>query len=188
MSDDGRELLSLLLGRLARMHNLIEGILEYSRLGRVREELREVDLDTEVREVIDLLAVPAHIEVVIDRPLPRIRFERTRAAQLFQNLISNAVKFMDKPDGKVNIGHTDTDAEWVFYVADNGPGIEEKYHDKIFLIFQTLTARDEFESTGIGLTLVKRIVDKKPWQDWLESQPGQGTTFFFAVPKDRDRN
>jgi signal transduction histidine kinase len=183
MSEDGKEMISLLLNRLDRMHNLIDGILQYSRIGRIREQETEVDLETLVRDIIDLLAPPDHISVSIETPLPVIRFEPTRARQVFQNLISNAIKFIDKPEGAIKLFCEPTDNQWQFSVSDNGPGIEEKYHQKIFQIFQTLAARDEFESTGIGLTMVKKIVEMNGGRIWLESEPGEGTTFFFTVPK-----
>jgi signal transduction histidine kinase len=183
LNEDGREMLELLLGRLDRMHNLVEGILRYSRIGRVKERMADVDLDRVVAEVIDLLAPPENIEMIVENSLPTIRFEPTRAAQLFQNLISNGIKFMDKPHGEIRIACRDIGSAWKFSVSDNGPGIGAKYHEKIFQVFQTLTARDEFESTGVGLAVVKKIVDMGRGEVWLESEEGAGTTFFFTLPK-----
>ena len=185
LNEDGQEMLGLLLGRLDRMHNLVEGILQYSRIGRVKESVTEVDLSQLVAEVIDLLAPPDNVNVIVETSLPTIRFEPTRAAQLIQNLISNGIKFMDKPQGEIRIACEDAGTDWRFSVADNGPGISAKYHEKIFQIFQTLTARDEFESTGIGLAVVKKIVDMGRGEIWLESEEGGGTTFFFTLPKTR---
>jgi signal transduction histidine kinase len=108
----------------------------------------------------------------------KIKFE-----QVFQNLLSNAIKFMDKSRGEVRIGYLDEGDRWKFSVADNGPGIAEKYHEKIFQIFQTLQPRDEFESTGIGLTVVKKIIESYGGKIWVESRIGQGSTFFFTIPK-----
>ncbi len=97
--------------------------------------------------------------------------------------MNNAIKFMDKPRGEVRIGYLDEGDRWKFSVADNGPGIAEKYHERIFQIFQTLRPRNEFESTGIGLTVVKKIIESYGGMFWMESRIGQGSTFFFTLLK-----
>ena len=102
---------------------------------------------------------------------------------MFQNLLSNAVKYMDKPKGLITIGCVQENGFWKFSVADNGPGIEEKHFEKIFQIFQTLSPRDEVESTGVGLSVVKKIVELYGGKIWVESKPGEGSTFFFTLPK-----
>ena len=181
--DDGREQIGLLLGRVRRMHNLIDGILQYSRVGRVRENRVDVDLGVSVPEVIDLLAPPAHIKVVVETPLPTVTAEKTRIEQVFQNLLSNAVKYMDKPQGLIRVGCLDDGDHWRFYVADNGPGIEEKDFERIFLIFQTGKPRDQVDSTGVGLAVVKKAVELYGGRIWVESRIGEGSTFFFTYPK-----
>lgn len=181
--DDGKEQMKLLSSRVSRMHNLIEGVLQYSRVGRVNEEQVHVDLNELVPEVIDMVCPPENITVTIENQLPVITCEQTRIMQVFQNLISNAIKYIDKPEGWVKIGCHEKDGQWVFSVADNGPGIEDKYFDKIFQIFQTLSSRDEFESTGVGLTVTKKIVELYGGRIWVESNLGQGSTFFFSFPK-----
>jgi PAS domain S-box-containing protein len=179
----GQQWLSLLIGRTRRMHNLIEGILQYSRIGRVKEKERDVDLNHLVEEVIALLAPPQHIQVSVVGELPKVVGEPARLAQVFQNLLSNAIKFMDKPQGKIEVGCVDEGTYHRFSVADNGPGMAAQYHDKIFQIFQTLAPRDEMENTGIGLALVKKIVEAWGGRVWLESAEGQGSTFYFTLPK-----
>ena len=181
--EDGKELLHLLTGRVRRMNELINGILQYSRIGRVEEEKSEVDLNHLVCEVIDMVSPPLNIQIEIQNELPTVMGEMTRLEQVFQNLISNAVKYNDKPEGKIKIGCASESRDWLFRVADNGPGIEKKYHDKIFQIFQTLAPRDECESTGIGLTVVKKIVETFGGEIWLESDVGAGSTFYFTLPK-----
>jgi signal transduction histidine kinase len=181
--EEGREQLDLLLGRVKRMHALIDGILQYSRVGRVREQPVEVDLSRTVPEIVDLLAPPEHIKVVIENELPTITGEKTRIEQLFQNLLSNAIKYMDKPAGLVRVGCVDDGEMWKFYVADNGPGIEEKDFERIFLVFQTGKPRDQVDSTGIGLTVVKKVVQLYGGRVWVESEVGKGSTFFFTFPK-----
>lgn len=169
--------------RVKRMHNLIEGILRYAHIGRTAGEKELINLEELVAEIVESLAPPPHVKVQTETPLPEIFAERAPLQQLFQNLISNAIKYIDKPEGLVKLGATQTEAHWQFYVADNGPGIEEEYYQRIFQLFQTLQARDEFESTGIGLTIVKKIVENFGGKVWLTSQMGQGTTFYFTLLK-----
>lgn len=109
--------------------------------------------------------------------------EQIHLVQVFNNLLSNAIKFLDKPEGLIRIGYVDEGDKWRFDIADNGPGIEEKHHAKVFQMFQTLSPRDEFESTGVGLALVKKIVENWGGSVWVESTVGQGSTFFFTLPK-----
>ena len=176
-------MIDLLINRVKRMDNLIEGILEYSRIGRIVGEDKEIDLDSLVREVIDSLAPPEHIRILIERKLPVIVGDKIWITQMFQNLVENAIKFMDKPEGKITINCADEGSCWKFSVADNGPGIDKKYYKKIFQIFQTLEPRDVRENTGIGLALVKKIVELHGGNIWIESTPGQGSTFYFTLPK-----
>jgi len=182
-NDEGKEHMRLLIQRVHRMSGLIDGILQYSRVGRVKEAASAVDLNRLLRDVIDLLAPPPGIVVTVDNNLPMIVVEPTRIGQVFNNLISNALKYMDKPQGTVHIGCVADDKEWRFSVADNGPGIEARHFEKIFQLFQTLAPRDRVESTGVGLALVKKIVEMYRGRIWVESVPGAGTTFWFALPK-----
>lgn len=181
--DEAKENLDLLQNRVARMHNLIEGVLQYSRVGRIKEDMVEIDLNTLLPEVIDAIVPPEHIAIRIDGPLPIVECEPTRITQIFQNLLTNAIKYMDKPAGQVVVACTENETDWTFSVSDNGPGIEEKHFDRIFKIFQTLAPRDEFESTGVGLTLVKKIVEYYGGRIWVVSEVGRGSTFFFTLPK-----
>lgn len=179
---EGREQMDLLLKRVDRMHNLIDGILQYSRVGRIKERKANINLNKLVAGVIDMIAPPENITITIENDLPIIEFEQTRISQVFQNLLSNAIKYMDKPQGQIRIGCIEEDEFWKFSIADNGPGIEQKYFDRIFQIFQTLSSRDEFESTGIGLTLVKKIVELYGGKVWVESKRGEGSKFLFTLP------
>lgn len=185
--EDGRELMDLLIGRVKRMHLLIEGILQYSRLGHIKEEGVEINLNEIVREVIDTLAPPEHIEIRVENKLPTILCEETRIKQVFQNILSNAVKYIDKPKGEIKIGCVEDDSYWMFSITDNGHGIDEKYFKKIFHIFQALSPCDETESTGIGLALVKKIIEMYGGKIWVESKVGLGSTFFFTLPKHEDK-
>jgi PAS domain S-box-containing protein len=181
--DEGREHMRLLISRAHRMGSLIDGILQYSRLGREGGTLRMVDVNAAVAEVVDLLAPPPSIVVTVAPGLPRVWTEPTRIRQVFHNLVSNAIKYMDKPEGTVVVACSDDDGYWRFAVADNGPGIEARHFERIFQLFQTLAPRDRVESTGVGLALVRKTVELLGGRVWVESEPGKGSTFYFTLPK-----
>ena len=134
-----------------------------------------------VKELKQILFFPEHISLIIKSKLPVIKGDQTKLQQLFQNLISNAVKFIDKDRGLIEIDVIDKKSFYEFSVKDNGIGIEPKYHEKIFKIFHSLNRSKE--STGIGLSIVKKIVDLHDGNIWLKSKPGLGTTFFFSLKK-----
>jgi signal transduction histidine kinase len=144
-----------------------------------------VDLDKFIPEVIDILVPPKNIAITIENKMPIIECEETHVIQLFQNLLSNAIKYMDKPQGQIKVGCVEQDDFWQFSVADNGPGIEEKYFEKIFKMFQVLSVSEEVRGTGVGLTIVKKIVELQGGKIWVESKLGKGSTFFFTLPKQR---
>lgn len=179
----GRQQMQLLKGRVKRLSELINGILHYAEIGRVAGRPETVELGPLVAETIALLHPPAQIRVEVEGPLPTVFGERLRLRQIFHHLLDNAVKYMNKPQGRIAVACTDEGAVWRFAVADNGPGIEEKYFGKIFQIFQTLAPRDERESIGIGLPIAKKIVELFGGSIWVESTPGAGATFFFTLPK-----
>jgi len=179
---EGKIQLDLLVNRVNRLQSLIDGILEYSRVGRIRDEKETLDPTVIIREIIDSLSPLSHISVIIGTPLPAVHYEKTRIRQVFSNLIGNAIRYMDKPQGEIHIGCIRDGDYWKFFVKDNGPGIDEKYYDRVFQIFQTLHARDEVESTGVGLTIVKKIVETYGGKVWIESEPGKGSTFYFTIP------
>jgi signal transduction histidine kinase len=164
------------------MEGLIQGILQYSRIGRVKEKERQVDFEVLLQDVIDSVSPPDSIQITVEPGMPVMMFEYKHAETMFHHLLDNAVKFMDKPEGQVRVRAEDGGDHWKFSVADNGPGIDPANYEKIFQIFQTLAARDERESTGIGLTLVKKIVDTSGGKIWVESEIGAGTTFFLTLP------
>ena len=181
--DDGREQLDLLQDRVRRMDQLIEGVLHYSRIGRIREQLVPVNLNKLITEVIDLLAPASHLNIQVTSRLSVVVCEKVRIGQVFQNLISNAIKFIDKPQGEIKITSTEEEDFYRFGVHDNGPGIAEKDFSRIFQIFQTLHAGDSYGSTGIGLTLVKKIVELHGGTVFVTSHVGQGSLFEFTLPK-----
>lgn len=181
--EKAREMAALLIGRVKRMDHLIEGILEYSRIGRINGQDERIDTDRLVRAIIEILAPPETIRIRIKQALPEVYGDKIRMTQIFQNLLDNAIKFMDKPQGEITIRCADDGSHWIFMVSDNGPGIDQRYQERIFQIFQTLHPRDEFESTGVGLALAKKIVELYGGQIWVESTPGKGSTFCFTLPK-----
>jgi signal transduction histidine kinase len=185
--EQGREYLTLLVKRATRMHNLIDGVLQYSRIGRTEEKAVPVDLGKLVPEIVESLGAPENISIEIEPDLPTVRVDGTRIAQVFQNLLSNAIKYMDKPQGHITVACVEEDDSWTFSVSDNGPGIERKYVDHVFKLFQTLASRDDCESTGVGLTVTKKIVELYGGRIWVESEVGRGSTFLFTLPKHNER-
>ena len=183
LDDQGREYLTLMKNRASRMDALIDGILEYSRVGRINETHVAVDLNVLVAETVQMLAPPPEVTVTVEGTLPTVVGERTRLQQLFQNLLSNAIKHRDKPEGRIRVAAADAGTFWQLSIADNGPGIEPRHHERVFQLFQVLTPRDQKESTGVGLALVKKIVELYGGRVWIESQPGEGSTFLFTLPK-----
>ena len=185
LGDQANEQINLLLDRVERMYNLIEGALQYSRLGQTKGKQIQVNLNNFVPEIINMVVPPENITVTIENELPVIEFEETQIMQVFQNLLSNAIKYMDKPKGWIKVGCVEQDGFWKFSVSDNGPGIEEKHFEKIFKIFQALPTSPMFEGTGVGLTITKKIVELYNGKIWVESKVGKGSTFFFTLPKQK---
>ncbi|WP_370397973.1 PAS domain S-box protein [Tenacibaculum dicentrarchi] len=166
---------------LQTMENLISNILEYSSAGTEITEKKQVDLNLIIDTLRNLLFIPSHIMIKVPRKLPVVNGDVTKFQQLFQNLISNAVKFNDKEKGLIEIEFIEQTSFYQFSVKDNGIGIDKKYHDKIFKIFQSLNKRED--STGIGLSIVKKIIQLYEGTIWLESESDVGTTFYFTIKK-----
>lgn len=181
LDDAGRQQLSLLVARAKRMSDLIDGILHYSRLGRVTDDSGAVSTGDVVRDIVDALILPDGAVVRVEGDLPVVTGARTALLQVFQNLIGNALKFNTSPAPEVVISARRDGELWAFSVRDNGPGIDPRHHKKIFEIFQTLAARDKVEGTGIGLAIVKKIVEAHGGTVTVDSAPGRGTTFTFTV-------
>ncbi|MCJ8165232.1 CHASE3 domain-containing protein [Pontibacter sp. E15-1] len=181
-----QEYLMMMRIRVHRMENLINGILALARIGRTNQIAEEVDTNILLSEVVDMLAPPAGFKIEVMDSLPTLHTIRIQLQQVFSNLISNALKYHDKKAGLIKISHYETDDFHVFSVSDDGPGIDPQYHDRIFVIFQTLQERDAVESTGVGLTIVKKIVEWQGGTIWLTSQPGEGAAFTFTWPKNAE--
>jgi signal transduction histidine kinase len=184
-----REHLSLLRGRVHRMEALIDGILHYSRAGRVQSTPESVDVGALVHESIELLAPAPQVAIDVAPNMPTLVTDRVPLQQVFLNLIGNAIKHSRRGDPQVTVGVSRTDGgEPDFSVTDNGPGIAPEYHERIFGIFQTLEARDKVEGTGIGLSVVKKIVEARGGRVAVESAPGRGATFRFTWPEPTEEN
>ena len=181
---EGKKQMDILKGRVKRMYNLIESVFRYSKYGSFNEERVEVNLNVLVSDLIDKVASPEFIDAKIENKLPTIFCEKNSISQIFQNLLSNAVNSIKIPKGEIRIGCMEEGDNWKFYVADNGTGIEEKYFMTIFKIFQTISSKEDPESVGIGLPLVKKIVERNRGKIWLESKVGRGSIFYFLLPKE----
>ncbi len=175
--------LILIRSRVQRMTSFIDGLLEYSRAGRVNSQKTIVDVHKLLYEIIDSLAPRPNFVVKINGKMPIIETKALPLQQVFSNLISNAIKHHHRQDGLITISVLETPENYQFSVADDGVGIAPEHQEKIFVIFQTLTTRDKTENTGIGLSIVKKIIDNQGEKIWLESQPNQGTTFHFTWAK-----
>jgi PAS domain S-box-containing protein len=174
---------NMLRGRIQRMEMLINGILQYSRAGRMKTETVAISTEDFLKDIISNLAPPVNFNIEIQSEMPVIEAEKVVMDQVFSNLISNAIKYNDNLNPFIQIGYIDQGSVHCFFVQDNGPGIEEQFHEKIFAIFQTLQARDAMESTGVGLSIVKKIVEEKGGNVWIESELGKGSKFIFTLPK-----
>jgi len=199
LDQEGEKSLEILVGRAKRMSNFIDGLVVYSKLGRATGKNQDVNLNHVLKELIADLHKPAppgsfltetnllgpekNIEVTIENELPIVMGEEIHMIQVFRNLLDNAIKYMDKSKGQVKIGCVEEAGFWKFSVADNGPGIDQKYFEKIFKMFQILSNRDDRESTGIGLAVVKKIIEMYGGRVWVQSRVGSGSTFFFTLPK-----
>jgi light-regulated signal transduction histidine kinase (bacteriophytochrome) len=183
LDHEGQEMLQLISGRVRRMTDLIDGVLEYSRVGQLREAKTEIDLTKLITDMIETLSPPQGIQIVMDTKLPTLLAEKTRIQQVFQNLMSNAIKYMGQEQGEIHIGHSQHQGFWQFFVRDTGVGIEARDWEKVFQIFQTLTPRDQADSTGVGLAIVKKIVEMYGGHIWVTSEVGKGSTFYFTLPR-----
>ncbi len=183
LTQDVNENLEMLKARAGRMEALLNALLEYSRAGRAHERPSRVDVNRVLSEVVELLGAPSSIRISWARLPTDIFGARAPLEQVFVNLVSNAIKHRDRDDLQIEVGARDLGAFYEFHVKDNGPGIDAAHHEKVFEVFQTLRPRDEFESTGMGLALVKRVVETHGGRVWVESSLGQGACFYFTWSK-----
>lgn len=182
LPEENQHHLELLRQRVGRMEKLIDGLLAYSRIGRTEVEKETIDVTALLCEIIDSLAPPPTFTISIQSQMPTLITKRLLLSQVFSNLISNAIKHCNLIDGRIEIKAIQKGEYYEFSVSDNGIGIAPENHDRIFGIFQTLKGRDTQESTGIGLSIVKKIIETEGGEITLESQLGQGATFRFTWP------
>jgi signal transduction histidine kinase/sensor domain CHASE-containing protein len=183
LTDTTREQLGLLRDRVWRMNALIEGLLEYSRIGRTAHSMASVDTGELLAEVIDSLSPPDGFIVDVAADMPTLYTDRLHLYQVFSNLIGNSIKHGKGEQGHVGVTVHDQGEYYEFTVTDDGPGIAPEYHDKVFMVFQTLAVNDYGSNTGIGLALVKKIVQEHGGSITLESEEGNGATFRFSWPR-----
>jgi PAS domain S-box-containing protein len=173
----------LLMGRVQRMENLINGVLDYSRIGKIKIKKESVDIRKMLDQIAETLLPKKGFEIAIKGDFPEITVAQILLNQVFSNLISNAIKYNNKPLGKVECYYESIPGFHQFSVKDNGPGISEKYHKKVFEFFQTIETRDRSESTGIGLSIVQKIIEEKGGSIKIESKENEGANFIFTLPK-----
>jgi two-component system, chemotaxis family, sensor kinase Cph1 len=167
-----------------RMEMLINDLLEYSRVETKGGSFKPMNSSVALEKAIFNLRSALEgsgAEITYDL-LPTVVADETQTTRLFQNLIGNAIKFRGKEKLRIHISAEQKDREWIFSVRDNGIGIDPKFFDRIFVIFQRLHTRQEYEGTGVGLAISKRIVERHGGRIWVESRPGEGATFYFTLP------
>ncbi|MCA1992168.1 MAG: PAS domain-containing protein, partial [Coleofasciculus sp. S288] len=183
LNEENRQQMQLMRGRVHRLEALIEGLLQYSRAGRFNVKPESVDVAVLLRQIIDKLKRPDPFTIDIAPGMPTLVTDRLRLEQIFNHLLDNAIKHHPRSNGTVRISVRELSDAYEFAVADDGAGIAPQFQERIFLMFQTLQARDTLESTGVGLAIAKKIVESQGGIIRLESQEGQGATFYFTWPK-----
>ncbi len=186
LDEPGQEHAHLIIERTKKMHQLIDGILEYSQVGRDRLKIIPLNSADIAQQVVGSFDIPEGIDIQIIPPLPEVLYHKTHLIQLFQNLISNAITHMGEPGNKILISCADAGNYWEFCIKDNGIGIAENYQERIFKVFQTLNSSYEDKSTGIGLSIVKKIAETHGGEIRVESSEGEGSSFFFTIIKHRN--
>jgi len=186
LDEQGKRYTRVLRESALRMKDLIDDLLELSRVARIRHEHTTVEVESlleDVRRDLEFALQEKKGDLRIQPDLPAISCDKLRIKEVFKNLISNAVKFSDKPQPVVEVTCRQDDGFYIFSVRDNGIGIKEQYHHQIFQIFQRLNRREDYEGTGAGLTICKKVVEAHGGKIWVESKVGEGSTFSFTIPK-----
>jgi light-regulated signal transduction histidine kinase (bacteriophytochrome) len=197
MEDFGDQISEAAQRRLARMtylcqrmERLVDDLLYFSRLGRQDLAVKPTDLNAIIHDIETMMETTmqeAGARILIPERLPVIICDQPRVAELFRNLITNAVKYNDKPEKHVIVGHARQAEGDVFFVRDNGIGIMPRYHQEVFRIFRRLNDEDDaVKGTGVGLTFVKKIVERHGGRIWIDSEPGRGSTFYFTLSADKE--
>ena len=182
IGSDAQELLNMLIYRVEKLNAIIDNLLEYTDIKVKLEKLSKLDLNYVLKNLINFLNVPQNIEINIARNMPHLKIEKKYIESIFTNLIENSIKFMDKEKGRIEVGFVELNKEYMFFVRDNGPGIEEKYFEKIFTMFHSINNNESIENLGVGLALTKKIVELHGGTIHIESKIKEGTTVFFTLP------
>jgi PAS domain S-box-containing protein len=187
LDHDAREFMAYIVDGATRMKQLIEDLLAYSRVGTKGGEFKPVSSEAALRRA--LFNLRAGIEeagaVVTHDAMPTLPADEVQLGQLLQNLIGNALKFRSASVPRIHVGVSQKEQEWQFEVRDNGIGIEPQYYERIFMVFQRLHNKGEYSGTGIGLAICKKVVERHGGRIWVESRPGQGSSFYFTLPKEK---
>jgi len=184
LDKDADEYIGFAVDGAKRMQGLIQDLLTYSRVGTKGKDFAPTDCEAVLArtlKTLELAAQEAGATITHD-PLPTVMADETQLSQLFQNLIGNAIKYRNGGAPRIHVSCKPERGHWQFSVHDNGIGIDPQFAERVFVIFQRLHTRDEFEGTGIGLAVCKKIVERQGGKIWVDSQPGQGSTFYFTLP------
>ena len=181
ISDESYKMFDMIDKSILKMERLISGILKYSTSVIEDDDKELISMETIIRDVMDVIQVPDYITVTLPTKLPSLLISRNRIDQIVQNLMTNAVKYVPNPGGTITWDYLQKDDKHMFSIKDNGIGIAQKHHDRIFQVFQSLTTSKD--STGIGLSIVKKVVKSLGGDIWLESEEGKGATFYFTIDK-----
>jgi PAS domain S-box-containing protein len=185
LDEDGKEFIEFMVDGARRMQDLINDLLAFSRVGTRGKPLVATDINAVVSDVLANLQTAineAHAEITVAADMPTVNADATQLGQVFQNLLSNALKFHGARPPKVEISFQQRDSEVEFVVRDNGIGIEPQYAERIFLLFQRLHTKQDYPGTGIGLAICKKIIERHGGRIWVESVSGQGSAFHFTIP------
>jgi len=185
LDDTSKQYINFAVDGAGRMKTLIQDLLLYSRIGANKEEFAPIDINEIMQytiKVLDENIVKMGAQIIV-KPLPVIVANKTLISQLFVNLVSNALKYHGDQKPEIEIGCNEETGKWIFYIKDNGIGIDIKFFDKIFIIFQRLHNKGEYSGTGIGLAICKKIVETHKGEIWVESETGKGSIFYFSIPK-----
>ena len=181
---DGKEFIGYIVEGVSLMQTLIDDVLAYSKVDTLGTAFQVTSVGTALNRVLKNLhqRITETGTIITYDPLPAVMANETQLIQLFLNLIGNAIKFHSSQPPKIHVGAKRLEDEWLFSIKDNGIGIDPQFGDRIFIIFQRLHTRDEYSGTGMGLAICKKIIECHGGRIWVESQDGQGATFYFTIP------
>jgi len=182
---EGDQFVRYAVESVTRMKDLINGLLMYSRISTKGNPFQPTDCEEVLERTMANMrqAIEQTAAVITHDPLPTVTADSTQLLQVFQNLIGNAIKFRGEGPPRIHVSAERENSQWLFSVQDNGIGIEPRHWDRIFVIFQRLHKRAAYDGTGMGLAIVKKIVERHQGRIWVNSEPGRGTTFYFMIPE-----